>query len=109
MSKFTPVETTLYKDFGDNGYEIDLRIEDAGWDGSGPGEFWGRPYFDKGRYGVSDFTILALRDEDGAPVKDPEPIIQAMYDTDFALELVDDLDVFLSEREMVQGRVSDED
>jgi hypothetical protein len=109
MSKFSPIETTLYKSFGPEDYEIDIRIEDAGFDGIGAFEFWGRPCFDKGRYGVSDFTILSLRDEEGAPVKDPEPIIQAMYDTDFSLELRDDLDIWLSEREDEEGRVSDED
>jgi hypothetical protein len=99
MSKFSPVETTLYKDFGGEGYEIDIRIEDAGWDGIGHFEYWGRPCYDKGHFVVGDFTILALRTEDGEPVPSPEPIIQAMYDTDFSLELRDDLEVFLSERE----------
>jgi hypothetical protein len=99
MSKFSPVETTLYKDFGGEGYEIDIRIDSAGWDGIGAYECHGYKGFDKGRYGVDDYTILALRYEDGAPVKNQEEIIRLMYDTDFALELVDDLDLFLSERE----------
>jgi hypothetical protein len=99
MSKFSPVETTLYKDFGEEGFEIDIRIDSAGWDGIGAYECHGYKGFDKGRYGVDDYTILALRTEDGEPVPSPEPIIQAMYDTDFSLELRDDLEVFLSERE----------
>lgn len=100
MSKFSPVETTLYRDFGGNEYEIDIRIDGADWDGIGPYEFWGAKGFDRGQFTVDDYTILALRDEGGEPVKDPEPIIRQMYDDeDFAGELIDDLTMFLSERE----------
>jgi hypothetical protein len=73
-----------------NGEDYILELDDIeiGNDGYGPGEFWGRPYNDKGHDYVEDFRIRRVLDAFGVPLSKDENdrIIKAIGDDDTIIE-----------------------